>query len=346
MRRSVVLSGTAVCLALSACAAPAAVGSSSSSGSSGPVVAICGASEDWCKAMTSAYQKASGVATSYVRVSSGTAVARLMAARSSPEFGVWIGGPADGYVAAAGQGLLAPYVSPNAAQIPARYKDPRGMWTGVYTSAIGFCSNTAALKKLGIPAPTSWHDLLNPALRGKVELANPAASGTAYTTLWTQVALAGGNQDAALAYFKQLNRQIPQYPQVGQAPGEAAGRGEVAVGIVFTNDCTLYARQGEPLTTTLPAEGTGYQVGAAALVAGAKHAGAAKKFLDWILTPAAQQVPATVQSFEAPVNPKATISKYSIDPATEKLVSYDVSAAGKAKAVLTKRFTTEVINGG
>jgi len=295
--------------------------------------------------MTSTYKKESGVSTSYVRLSSGTAAARLAAGRVSPEFDVWIGGPADGFDAAASQGLLARYISSDTAtMIPARYKDPSGMWFGVYTSAIGFCLNTNEIRKLAIPPPSTWNDLLNPALKGKVGLANPAATGTAYTALWTQVVLNHGNQDAAIGFFKKLSTQIVQYPQVGQAPGEAAGRGEVAVGIVYTNDCTLYAIRGEPVTTMLPVEGTGYQIGAAALVAGAKHPVAAKKFLDWIVTPRAQEVPATVQSFEAPTNPNATIDKNSIDPNKENLIDYDVAAAAKAKAALTTRFTNEVIN--
>jgi len=115
------------------------------------VVALCGASEDWCKAMTSTYKKESGVSTSYVRLSS--APLRLdWRPDAFSRVDVWIGGPADGFDAAASQGLLARYISSDTAtMIPARYKDPSGMWFGVYTSAIGFCLNTNEIRKLAIP---------------------------------------------------------------------------------------------------------------------------------------------------------------------------------------------------
>src|SRR5690606_13759982 len=121
---------------------------------------------------------------------SGETVARLAAAKDNPEFDVWHGGPADGYGAAADQGLIEAYTSPNAAQIPDKYKNADGYWTGVYVGALGFCSNQKVLDDLGVAVPESWEDLLNPSLKGQVQSAHPSTSGTAFTTLWTQVALA------------------------------------------------------------------------------------------------------------------------------------------------------------
>ncbi len=139
---------------LSACAvdenngaAPAGDGSGAVGGS---LVVACGAQEDWCQAMTSAFQQKTGVQTSFVRLSSGEAVARLESAKDQPEFDVWHGGPADGYGQAKDMGLLEAYKSPNAAAIPDQYKDADGWWTGVYVGALGFCSNTEILKELGV----------------------------------------------------------------------------------------------------------------------------------------------------------------------------------------------------
>ena len=75
--------------------------------------------------MADAFTKASGIKTSFVRMSSVKAVARLDAAKSKPEFDVLYGGPSDGHVAADNAGLIEPYVSPNAAAIPDKYKDSR-----------------------------------------------------------------------------------------------------------------------------------------------------------------------------------------------------------------------------
>src|SRR5688572_24928039 len=138
---------------------------------------LCTPQEDWCQVMVERFEEEFGVDTNYVRLSSGEALARLQAGAESPEFSVWWGGPADGFVAANAEGLLESYVSPNAEAIPDDKKDADGVWTGVYVGALGFCSNTAVLEELGVDVPTSWDDLTDPALAGQVAIAHPASSG-------------------------------------------------------------------------------------------------------------------------------------------------------------------------
>jgi iron(III) transport system substrate-binding protein len=320
-------------------------GSGSAGVDSGKVTVACGATEEWCAAMAKGFERANpGVHANFVRLSSGEALARIEAGRSNPEFDVWHGGPADGYVAAAAKGLLQPYVSPNAAAIPAKYKDASRIWTGVYVGAIGFCSNTKVLAEKGLQPPQSWQDLLNPKLSRNVAIAHPETSGTAYTALWTQVTLAGGDQDAALAYERKLHPNILQYTKSGAAPGQMVARGEVGVGVLFAHDCVALKEEGfKDLTVTFPSEGTGYEVGGLALVAGAHHPESAKKYIDWALTGPAQEIGATVKSYQAPTNPAAKVDPRVVNISALKLVDYDVSAAGLAKATLVKRFDEVVV---
>ena len=107
----------------------------------GSLTVLCTPQEDWCVRMVQEFQDQTGINTSYVRLSSGEALARLRAASEAPEFDVWWGGPADGQIAAAAEGLIEPYISPNAAAIPDEQKAADGTWTGVYVGALGFCSN-------------------------------------------------------------------------------------------------------------------------------------------------------------------------------------------------------------
>lgn len=60
------------------------------------------------------------------------ALARIRAEQQAPKASVWYGGPADTFVQAKAEGLLAPYQSPNAKWIDEKYKDPDYYWTGVY----------------------------------------------------------------------------------------------------------------------------------------------------------------------------------------------------------------------
>ena len=309
----------------------------------GSLTVLCTPQEDWCQAMVVAFEEEFGIDTSYVRLSSGEAFARLQAGAGAPEFSVWWGGPADAFVAANEEGLIEPYDSPEAAAISDEQKHPDGVWTGVYVGALGFCSNTVVLEELGLDVPTSWDDLLDPALQGQVAMAHPASSGTAYTATYTQVLRLGG-EDEAIAYMQELHPNILQYTSSGAAPAEMAGRGEVAVSVVFSHDCVRNIDAGfSDLEVSFPEEGTGYEIGGVALIANAPEPEAAKMWIDWSLTAAVQEIGAAeAASFQLPTNPDAAVSERSVNLDEVELVEYDFQAAGEAREALTARFEDEV----
>ncbi|WP_367318711.1 ABC transporter substrate-binding protein [Streptomyces sp. HUAS ZL42] len=303
----------------------------------------CGATEEWCAATAEEFAKTTGVKADFVRLSSGEALARIQAGKGNAEFDVWYGGPSDGYAAAGEKGLLEPYVSPNASAIPAKYKDASGLWTGVYVGVLGFCSNTKLLAEKGLDAPDSWADLLDPKLKKEIGIAHPSTSGTAYTALWTQVQLADGDENKALTYMRKLHPNVLQYTKSGSAPAQMTARGEVAVGVIFSHDCVATREEGFPdLAVTFPSEGTGYETGGVALIKGAKNPASAKKFVDWALTPEAQEIGPGVKAYQVPTNVHAKVSDKSVDLHSLILVDYDAAKAGEAKSALTKRFDEEV----
>jgi iron(III) transport system substrate-binding protein len=342
-RRSLMAGGAALAavVLLSACSQQAAQSTGEDDGDKALVVA-CGAQEDWCQAVTAAFEEKTGIDTNYVRLSSGETVARLEASKENPEFDVWHGGPADGYAAAKDAGLIEPYTSETTKQIPERFRDAEGYWTGVYIGVLGFCSNQDVLDQLGLDVPTSWGDLLDPKFESQVGMAHPGTSGTAYTTLWTQVQLNGG-EDGALDYMRELDRSILQYSKSGSAPGQQAGRGEVATGVIFTHDCVKYQDEGMTnLVVSTPEDGTGYEIGGVAAIAGAHHPNAAKQYIDFAASVEAQEIGQTVGSYQIPTNPGAKVSEKSIREEDVTLVDYDAVAAGNAKSELVARFDTEI----
>jgi len=87
-----------------------------------------------------------------------------------------------------------------------------------------------------------------------------------------------------------------------------ATAGEVAVAIIFADDCIKFGKEtGVDLVRTFPQEGTGYEIGQVSLLAKAKHPEAAKVFIEWTLTPEAQELGATLNNFQIPTNPKAKV---------------------------------------
>lgn len=336
---------------------------------------LCTPQEDWCVAMTQAFQEETGIQTSYVRLSSGESLARIRATVDNPEFSVWWGGPADAFIAANEEGLLEAYVSPNAEAIPLNYRAEDGAWTGVYVGALGFCSNTELLEELGVEVPTSWADLLNPALEGNVAMAHPATSGTAFTAFWSVVTLEadkleypdgkpaegemvegtgeGYNEDGsptdaaidnAFVYFSELNNNILQYTRSGSAPGRMAGGSEVAVAIIFSHDCVKLQVEGfqDILVNSFPEEGTGYEIGGMAILKNAPELEAAKVWYDWALTADAQAIAQTVNSLQIPTNPETPLSDLMVKLDEVNVIDYNFQAAGLNRTALVERFDAEI----
>ncbi|HYF61507.1 MAG TPA: ABC transporter substrate-binding protein [Herpetosiphonaceae bacterium] len=300
---------------------------------------LCTTAEDWCAVVMAAAQEQTGIKIVYDHLSSGEALDRLRQPKASPEYDVWFGGPADTYAAAKIDGLLAAYASPTAVRIPSQFKDPDNTWTGLYVGAVAFCSNQAELDKLGVTTPQTWKELENPRLKGHIAMSHPATSGTGYTALWTLVTLNGGDQDKALSFFKGLG--ITRYTRSGNSTAALVGKGEAAVSVGFAHQCTKARQEGFPdLKVTFPQDGTGYEIGAVALLAGAKNEDPAKRFIDWALSPAAETVPTTANWFILPTNSEAAVPDQSFMSA--KLLDYNLEFAGAARVKLAERYTAEI----
>ena len=136
---------------------------------------------------------------------------------------------------------------------------------------------TNLLKKNNLPAPSCWKDLLKPAYKGHVQMANPNSSGTAYTTLATMVQIFG--EKDGFDFMRGLHKNINQYTKSGSAPIKAAAKGENTIGIVFMHDAVKQAVSGFPIKVVAPCEGTGYEIGSMSIIKGARNMESAKNFM-------------------------------------------------------------------
>ena len=288
------------------------------------------------------YEKDTGIKVNWIRMSSGETLARLRAEKSAPKGDVWWGGTTDPHSIAAKEGLTENYTPSNYDEIDKRFRDPLGDGSviGVYVGGLGFSVNEKLLKKLKIPVPTGWEDLLNPKLKGLVAVANPNTSGTALTTLCTQVFRLG--EDKGLEYMKKLHKNIANYTKSGSAPGILAGRGEVAVAIIFLHDSVYHAEQGYPVKPVAPKEGTGYEIGAVNLIKGAPNSAEAKKFIDWVLSAKTQEGLGTVGSYQIPTNTNAKVPDVAIPLSEFNIVDYDFGWVAENGVRLQDRWTREV----
>lgn len=247
---------------------------------------LCSNDSSICSQWAEDFTQSTGTPVTMVRMPTSEALSRLEHAGAVPEFDVWHGGPAEFYQRAAQEGLLAPYEPRDSQDIPTSLRDPGNRWTGVYASVLAMCSDPDRLAELGVPAPTTWQDLLDPRLQGLVSASSPRTSGTAYTLMFTQYQRLG--PDASRDYLRSLYAQVQQFTRSGTAPARTVASGEAAVALVFAPYCTPGALGGEGLEVTLPSDGTGYEVGAVALVRGAPHADRARIYIDHAVSQAGQ----------------------------------------------------------
>ena len=295
---------------------------------------ICSADVVICERLVTEFEKShSDIDVNMVRLSSGEAYAKIRAEARNPQTDLWWGGTGDPHLQAAADGLTAEYKSPMLPELydwavrQAEVAEYRTV--GVYSGALGWGYNKDIFEQKGIKPPECWADLLDPSLKGEIEIADPNSSGTAYTTLATLVQIMG--EDAAFDYLKKLNENVAQYTKSGSAPVKAAARGETGLGIVFQHDAVAQSVAGFPIVVGSPCEGTGYEVGSMSIVEGAQNPDEAKVFYDWVLTADVQEVMPEVGSFQIPSNKSAAIPKEAPDLSKIKLIDYDFATYGSSE---------------
>lgn len=310
----------------------------------GELNVLCIPQVEWCEGQVAEFNKLyPGLVVNYVRLSSGEGLTRLRNEASNPQFDVWWGGPIDSYIAAASEGLLEPYDSPNAVNLrdPKLMKAPDNTWFGIYIGTLGFGTNKDYLATHpDLKAPTSWDDLLKPEWKGQIMIAHPSSSGTSYTAMCTILQLRG--EEAGWEYMRAFAGNVSQFTKSGAAPANFVGSGEAAIGVVFSHDIVNQIEKGLPLELTFPAEGTGYEIGGTALIKGAKHPDLAKLWLDWALTPAAQELGPKYNAFQAPTVIGAEASRPEL--LEVNLINYDFDYCGSNKKAFVDRFTNEIAN--
>ena len=275
------------------------------------------------------------ISVEWVRLSSGQVLARIRAEAANPQASLWFGGSNTSHIAAAQDGLLAPNKESIAWQfMPSQFKDPNGMWVGLYVGYIGFVSNTEFLAKAGVEAPTSWQDLLKPEFKGEIALAYPFSSGTAYTTLAGMLTAIGSSAvgfDADDdAYVAAFDKQVHHYNESGSACITQVGQGEAGVGVAFSHDIVKKGiAKGYPVVMSFPKEGTSYEIGGMALIKGGPEPELAKVFYDWALSKEAQDL--YKQFFRLPLNPEAELAEGSVTATDVNVLPIDLLWYGNNK---------------
>ena len=307
---------------------------------------ICPVQAEWCNLAATEFERETGIKVAMTLKGSGESLAQIVAEKANPKLDAWFGGTGDPHLQAAEQGLLEEYRSPMLKDLQPwarkQAEQSRYRTVGMYLGVLGIGYNTELLAKKKATAPACWRDLIKPEFANDVQMANPNASGTAYTAIATLVQVMG--EDEAFRYLKALHRNINNYPRSGVGPIKAAARGETLASVSFIHDVVTEAQAGFPVKAAAPCEGTGYEIGSLSIVKGARNLDNAKKFYDWALTPKAQALGAQAKQFQIPSNVATPVSPLSPKVSEIKLIDYDFAKYGTTaeRKRLLERWDREV----
>ncbi|MGA1802714.1 ABC transporter substrate-binding protein [Rhizobium sp. HT1-10] len=172
-------------------------------------------------------------------------------------------------------GKLMAYKSPEASHYDPALYDADGYYYSTKLITTGIVYNTAATMK-----PASWQDLAKPEAKGLVVMPSPLASGAALIHAQTLAGVPSLGWD----FYKSLaaNGAIAAGGN-GQVLKSVAS-GEKAYGMIVDYMPIREKAKGAPLAFVFPTEGVSAVTEPVAILSSAKHADAAKAFVDYVLS--------------------------------------------------------------
>jgi len=238
-----------------------------------------------------AFERESGIPVRAVfdteETKSTGALNRLIAESANPQADVfWSGDPVRPFLLIK-RGLVEPYLSRQAQDLPPGLRGADGSWTGVAARARVLLVN----RKL-VPAqetPRSIRDLADPRWKGKAAIANPLF-GT--TTMHVAALFAKWGDEPARAFLDALKANGVRIASSNGEVKRLVVAGEVAFGLTDTDDANEARKEGADVEVVHPdADELGALVMPTAVVLMAKgpHPDAGRKLVDYLLSAEAER---------------------------------------------------------
>jgi len=214
-------------------------------------------------------------------------VDKVRAWKGKPDADIFLGAGAPAHELLKKEGLIVPYKAKGSDKIPAEWqgmkvKDEGDMWTCFAPWIVTNLYNEKVLKKLRLPPPKTWNDLLNPIYRGNIVHTLPYASGTMHEAI--EILLQGFGEEEGWKYLRLLAANLARFSTGSTDTTQLVARGEVPIGMAQPQMNAMAARKdGFPIRDLLP-EKTILVPEAVALLKGAPNEAVGKIFLDWLFS--------------------------------------------------------------
>jgi iron(III) transport system substrate-binding protein len=284
--------------------------SSCESGPSNEVILYCSLDQIFSEKLIKAFEAETGirVKAGYDTEAQKTTglVNRLLGERNNPQCDVFWNNESVLTLHMKSEGILAPYVSPNATTIPSGFKDPDGYWTGLAARCRVLIYNTRKIKEADLP--TSILDLTDPKWKGRFTVARPLAGTTRthFAVLYDRL-----GKDAATKWFRDLKANVGKVAEGNARVMRMVASGDYEFGITDTDDANIAKQSGEPVDTLFLDQGEG-QMGtlvipnSVMLIKGGPNPENGQKLIDYILSVGVEEKLARSDSVQIPLHSDAT----------------------------------------
>jgi len=214
-------------------------------------------------------------------------VDKVRAWGGKPDADIFLGAGAPAHEILKKEGFLVPYRPKGWDKVPAKWggmkvKDADDYWTCFAPWIVTNLYNEKVLKKLRLPPPKTWNDLLNPIYRGNIVHTLPYASGTMHEAI--EILIQAFGEKEAWRYLRLLAANLARFSTGSTDTTQLVARGEVPIGVAQPQMNAMAARKdGYPVRDLLP-EKTILVPEAVALLKSAPNEEVGKIFLDWLFS--------------------------------------------------------------
>lgn len=257
---------------------------------------------------------------------------------------MWASAP-DAFEVLKGKGLLQKY-QPKATGLPDKVgsypiNDPTGSYFGFAASGYGIMWNDRYMKANKIPEPAEWQDLAKPVYFDHVAIASPARSGTTHLTVET--ILQGEGWEKGWRTIKELAGNFRVITDRSFDVPEQVNSGQVGIGIVIDFFAFSAQASGFPVKFVYPTVTTVVPANIGIVANGPNKAGA-EAFVEFLLSPAGQEVLLEPGIRRLPINP-AVYAKAPADypnpfkdPRFQKMITFSAEVSETRTAVVDTLF--------
>ena len=209
-------------------------------------------------------------------------VNRLIAEKDNPRADVfWSGDPVRPALLES-KGLVTPYFSNTASDIPKGYKDEDGHWTGFSARARIILYNTDIVSM--DEKPLSLFDLTKPVWKGQVAIANPLFGTTSIHIAALFIIL---GDEKAIKFMNDLKSNGVKIVSSNGEVKRLVARGEVKIGITDTDDANVAIKEGSQVKVVFPDQsgiGTLIMPNMVCLIKNSPNLANGKKLIDYLLS--------------------------------------------------------------